>query len=159
MHENLSTPLPPPVWTTATHFSSGSLARLPEAPLHPEQRCQYLDESAINMNTSHPSCVLFTGSPSPLGLTTKSHSSLMNVCMNVQQCSLLPQGASHPKQSQPQTFVQKMPTFLISPRTKLCIMGDGAFSSAAPCLWSSLPDHLGALQAVSVWFFLFFLKA
>lgn len=39
---------------------------------------------------------------------------------------------------------------LQAPRTKLCTMGDWAFSSAAPRLWNSLPDHLRASQNIDV---------
>ena len=34
------------------------------------------------------------------------------------------------------------------PRTKLCTMGDRAFSSAAPRLWNTLPEYLRASQTV-----------
>ena len=36
------------------------------------------------------------------------------------------------------------------PRTKLCTMGDRAFSSAAPRLWNTLPEYLRAPQTVDV---------
>ena len=38
---------------------------------------------------------------------------------------------------------------LMVPKTKLRTMGDRAFSSTAPSLWNSLPDHLRASQSTN----------
>ena len=39
-------------------------------------------------------------------------------------------------------------SFLRAPSTKLCTAGDQAFWSAAPHLWSSLPNHLRTAQTL-----------
>lgn len=42
-------------------------------------------------------------------------------------------------------------SYILKPhRTKLCTMGDWAFCSAAPKLWNSLPDYVGAPLTVDV---------
>ncbi len=84
-----STPLPPPHWTTATHFSLG-LQDSSKAPTHSEQRCYDPDES---VKTSRLSSI---PSKVPCLLQDAIQNRSPHPSVHLWQCPPLPQGAPHP---------------------------------------------------------------
>ena len=76
-----STPLSPPGWITATHYSLEPLARASKGSSMCRTALLGSWWECASMNTSHPSSIHFTGFPSLPGLTTRSPSSLTSASM------------------------------------------------------------------------------